>query len=182
MDSKHGHLLLGYWSGLRARQKQLMEDDEDAIFAYLAPYFFVLDVYSPVEPVYWISGRVIRDMLGENPCSKSYYHYWDEGSRPLLRSLLEDSIQTEEPVHLTSFSKPANGQVIEIETVLTPIMIDKDDRSMLLGVSVPTDPARFRGAPDAKHVLKYSGFAYDRLRGKGAVVVQLMQAARSQRL
>jgi hypothetical protein len=173
MDNKQSHLLLGYLDGLDARGKQLCENSEDAVLAYLARYLFVLNADVPDEPVYLASGKIIREILGENPCFKSYYDYWDDRSRSLLRPLLEEAAETDEPAHFTSSLALTDGDAMAIETMLIPVMFRGECNNYLLGISVPDEVGPFGAAPGARQSLKKSGLAYDALRRMRGIVIQL---------
>jgi len=147
MKHKNSHLLVGYWSRLRAGRDVPDQTDIDprAIKRLLA-YAFILDCENPARPVYRLAGTALCERYGFELKSTGFLAHWESRSSLALASLLRQALKTRQPLCLSSVAATADNGMVELETVLTPVSFNGAEPNRFFGmVQVLSDPAPLLG-------------------------------------
>ncbi|HTT84467.1 MAG TPA: PAS domain-containing protein [Rhizomicrobium sp.] len=155
MKHRNCHLLIGYWSRLRAGRDvpDQSEIDPRAIKRMLSQVF-ILDARDAARPFYRLAGTMLCDRFGLELRGTSFFAHWEAQARDRLVLLLRQSLQMKLPVWLSAIGTTANCAMIEMETVLAPL------------TSGPGAPQRFLGIVQFLGDFSQSGgraIAYERL-------------------
>jgi hypothetical protein len=136
MKHRNSHLLIGYWSRLRATRDvpDQSEIDPRALKRMLSQVF-ILDARSPARPIYRLAGTTLCDRFGLELRGTSFFAHWEAQARDRLILLLRQSLQTKQPVWLSAMGVTANCAMIEMETVLAPLTFGAGAPQRFLGIA-----------------------------------------------
>jgi hypothetical protein len=151
MKHKNSHLLVGYWSRLRAGHGVPDQTDIDPrAIKRLLPYVFILDAENPGRPIYRLAGTAICDRFGFELKGTGFLAHWEAQSSLALGSLLRQALELNQPVCLTSIGATADCGMVELETVLLPIKFGEDGPTRFLGmIQILSDISQLHGRPIA---------------------------------
>jgi len=147
MKHRNSHLLVGYWSRLRAgRDVPDQADIDPRSVKRLLPYTFILDFDDGGRPVYRLAGTALCERFGFELKGSGFLAHWEPQSGLTLASLLRQALKTCQPVCLTSVAATAENRMVELETVLAPIGFDGGAPSRFFGlVQMLSDPTPLLG-------------------------------------
>ena len=157
MKHRNSHLLVGYWSRLRAgRDVPDQTDIDPRAVARLLSYTFILDCETPARPLYRLAGTALCERFGFELKGTGFLAHWESRSCLSLSSLLRQSLKLHQPLCLTSIAAIADKDMVELETVLTPISFNGGEPRRFFGlVQTLSDPTPLLG----------NAIAYERLIG-----------------
>jgi hypothetical protein len=136
MKHRNSHLLIGYWSRLRAGRvvPDQSEIDPRAIKRMLSQVF-ILDARDPARPFYRLAGTKLCDRFGLELRGTSFYAHWEAQARDRLVLLLRQSLQMKQPVWLSAIGTTSNCAMMEMETVLAPLAFGAGAPQRFLGIA-----------------------------------------------
>lgn len=157
MKHKNSHLLVGYWSRIRAGRSVPDQIDIDPrAIKRLLSYTFILDCESPARPIYRLAGTALCERFGFEMKGTSFLAHWESRSGLALPPLLRQALKQRQPVCLSSVAVTADNGAVELETVLAPISINEGRPTRFFGlVQMLSNPGPLLG-----HAI-----AYERLVG-----------------
>ena len=163
MKHKNSHLLVGYWSLLRAgRDVPDQSDIDPRAIKRLLSYTFILDCALPSRPVYRLAGTALCERFGFELKGTGFLAHWEAQSGLALASLLRQSLKTRQPLCLTSIAATADNGMVELETVLTPVSFNGDEPTRFFGmVQMLGDPTPLLGRAIAYERLIASQFIHE---------------------
>jgi hypothetical protein len=136
MKHRNSHLLIGYWSRLRAgRDIPDQSDIDPRAIKRMLSQVFILDARDPARPFYRLAGTKLCDRFGLELRGTSFYAHWEAQARDRLVLLLRQSLQTKQPVWLSAIGTTANCAMMEMETVLAPLTIGTSTPQRFLGIA-----------------------------------------------
>jgi hypothetical protein len=161
MKHKNSHLLVGYWSRLRkGREVPDQTDIDPRAIKRLLSYTFILDYEDPARPMYRLAGTALCERFGFELKGTSFLGHWESQSTLSLVSLLRQAMKSRQPVCLSSVAATADGGMVELETILTPVSMNGSEPNRFFGmVQMLSDPAPLLGR----------AIAYERLVGSQLV-------------
>lgn len=161
MKHKNSHLLVGYWSRLRAgRDVPDQADFDPRAIKRLLSYTFILDCENPARPVYRLAGTALCERFGFELKGTSFLGHWESRSGLALSSLLREALKLCQPVCLSSIAATADNGMVELETVLAPVSFNGGEPTRFFGmVQMLSDPTPLLGR----------SIAYERLVGSQLV-------------
>lgn len=147
MKHKNSHLLVGYWSRLRAgRDAPDQTDIDPRAIKRLLSYTFILDCGIPARPVYRLAGTALCERFGFELKGSGFLAHWDSQSSLALAGLLRQSLQLCQPICLSSVAATADNRMVELETVLAPIRFNDAEPKRFFGmVQMLSDPTPLLG-------------------------------------
>ena len=147
MKHKNSHLLVGYWSRLRAGREVPDQIDLDPrAIKRLLSYTFILDCENPARPVYRLAGTALCERFGFELKGTSFLAHWESQSGLSLSPLLRQSLKMMQPVCLSSIAATADNGMVELETVLTPVSFNGGEPTRFFGmVQMLSDPTPLLG-------------------------------------
>ena len=147
MKHKNSHLLVGYWSRLRAgRDVPDQVDIDPRAVKRLLSYTFILDCENPARPIYRLAGTALCERFGFELKGTGFFAHWDAQSGASLSALLRQSLKLRQPVCLSSIAVTAENGMVELETVLTPVSFNGGEPNRFFGmVQMLSDPAPLLG-------------------------------------
>lgn len=147
MKHKNSHLLVGYWSLLRAgRDVPDQADIDPRAIKRLLSYTFILDCEIPSRPVYRLAGTALCERFGFELKGTGFLAHWESQSGLSLASLLRQALKTRQPLCLSSIAATADNGMVELETVLTPISLNGEEPKRFFGmVQMLSDPTPLIG-------------------------------------
>src|SRR5580693_4559008 len=147
MKHKNSHLLVGYWSRLRAgRDVPDQTDIDPRALKRLLSYTFILDCENPARPVYRLAGTSLCERFGFELKGTSFLAHWEAQSGLSLGQLLRQSLKTGQPVCLSSIAATADNGMVELETILTPVSFNGGEATRFFGlVQMLSDPTPLLG-------------------------------------
>ena len=147
MKHKNSHLLVGYWSRLRkGRDVPDQTDIDPRAIKRLLSYTFILDYENPGRPVYRLAGTGLCERFGFELKGTSFLGHWESQSTASLVSLLRQAMKARQPVCLSSIAATADGGMVELETVLTPVSMNGSEPNRFFGmVQMLSDPTPLLG-------------------------------------
>lgn len=147
MKHKNSHLLVGYWSRLRAgRDAPDQTDIDPRAIKRLLSYTFILDCGIPARPVYRLAGTALCERFGFELKGTGFLAHWDSQSSLSLAGLLRQSLRLCQPICLSSVAATADNRMVELETVLAPIRFNHGDPKRFFGmVQMLSDPTPLLG-------------------------------------
>jgi hypothetical protein len=151
MKHKNSHLLVGYWSRLRANGNVPDQTDIDprAIKRMLSQVF-ILDATIPTRPIYRLAGTGLCERFGFELKGTSFLAHWEGGSATSLGSLLKQAMTLQQPVCLSSIGATADCGMVELETILAPISFNGEEPTRFLGITqILSDVTHLGGRPIA---------------------------------
>lgn len=136
MKHRNSHLLIGYWSRLRAGRDvpDQSEIDPRAIKRMLSQVF-ILDARDPARPFYRLAGTKLCDRFGLELRGTSFYAHWEAQAREQLVQLLRQSLEMKQPVWLSGIGTTASCAMMEMETVLAPLTFGASAPQRFLGIA-----------------------------------------------
>ncbi len=136
MKHRNSHLLMGYWSRLRAGRDvpDQSEIDPRAIKRMLSQVF-ILDARDPARPFYRLAGTKLCDRFGLELRGTSFFAHWEAQARDHLVQLLRQSLLMKQPVWLSAIGTTSNSAVIEMETLLAPMTFGAGAAQRFLGIA-----------------------------------------------
>jgi hypothetical protein len=151
MKHKNSHLLVGYWSRLRAgRDVPDQTDIDPRAIKRLLPYVFILDAENPGRPIYRLAGTAMCERFGFELKGTGFFAHWEAQSSMALGSLLQQALSLKQPVCLTSIGATADCGMVELETILLPIKFGDAGPTRFLGmIQVMSDVSQLHGRPIA---------------------------------
>lgn len=149
MKHKNSHLLVGYWSRLRAgRDVPDQTDIDPRAIKRLLPYVFILDAENPGRPIYRLAGTAMCERFGFELKGTGFFAHWEAQSSIALGSLLQQALSLKQPVCLTSIGATADCGMVELETILLPIKFGDAGPTRFLGmIQVMSDVTQIHGRP-----------------------------------
>ncbi|HEX4160010.1 MAG TPA: PAS domain-containing protein [Rhizomicrobium sp.] len=151
MKHRNSHLLIGYWSRLRAGRVVPDQSDIDprAIKRMLSQVF-ILDARDPARPFYRLAGTKLCDRFGLELRGTSFYAHWEAQARDRLVLLLRQSLQMKQPIWLSAIGTTSNCAMMEMETVLAPLTFGPGAPQRFLGIAqFLSDSMQLGGRPIA---------------------------------
>jgi hypothetical protein len=147
MKHKNSHLLVGYWSRLRAGREVPDQNDIDPrALKRLLSYTFILDCENPVRPVYRLAGTALCERFGFELKGTGFLAHWEAQSSLSLSPLLRQALKLRQPVCLSSIAATPDNGMVELETVLTPVSFNGGEPRRFFGlVQMLSDPAPLLG-------------------------------------
>ena len=147
MKHKNSHLLVGYWSRLRAgREVPDQTDIDPRSLKRLLSYTFILDCENPARPVYRLAGTALCERFGFELKSTGFLANWEAQSSLSLAPLLRQALKMRQPVCLSSIAATADNGMVELETVLTPVSFNGGEARRFFGlVQMLSDPTPLLG-------------------------------------
>ncbi len=147
MKHKNSHLLVGYWSRLRAgRDAPDQTDIDPRAIKRLLSYTFILDCENPARPVYRLAGTALCERFGFELKGTGFLAHWDPQSSLSLAALLRQSLALRQPVCLFSVATTADNRMVELEAVLAPIRFHGAEPRRFFGmVQMLSDPTPLLG-------------------------------------
>src|SRR5579863_3969944 len=147
MKHKNSHLLVGYWSRLRAgREIPDQIDIDPRAIKRLLSYTFILDCENPERPLYRLAGTALCERFGFELKGTSFLGHWEAQSGLALSSLLRQALKLRQPACLTSIAVTADNGMAELETILTPVSFNGGEPVRFFGmVQMLSDPAPLLG-------------------------------------
>jgi hypothetical protein len=147
MKHKNSHLLVGYWSRLRAgREVPDQTDINPRSLKRLLSYTFILDCENPVRPVYRLAGTALCERFGFELKGTGFLAHWEAQSSLSLAPLLRQALKLRQPVCLSSIAATADNGMVELETVLTPVSFNGGEPQRFFGlVQMLSDPTPLLG-------------------------------------
>jgi hypothetical protein len=147
MKHKNSHLLVGYWSRLRAGRAVPDQIDIDPrAIKRLLSYTFILDCENPARPIYRLAGTALCERFGFELKGTGFLAHWEAQSGLALASLLKQSLKLRQPVCLSSIAATAENGMVELETVLTPLSFNGGEPKRFFGmVQMLSDPTPLLG-------------------------------------
>ena len=147
MKHKNSHLLVGYWSRLRAgRDVPDQTDIDPRAIKRLLSYTFILDCENPARPVYRLAGTALCERFGFELKGTGFLAHWEAQSGLSLSTLLRQSLRLRQPVCLSSIAATADNGMVELETVLTPVSFNGGEPRRFFGmVQMLSDPTPLLG-------------------------------------
>lgn len=151
MKHKNSHLLVGYWSRLRAgRDVPDQTDIDPRAIKRLLPYVFILDAENPGRPIYRLAGTAMCERFGFELKGTGFFAHWEAQSSMALASLLQQALNLKQPVCLTSIGATADCGMVELETILLPIKFGDTGPTRFLGmIQIMSDLTLLHGRPVA---------------------------------
>lgn len=151
MKHKNSHLLVGYWSRLRAgRDVPDQTEIDPRSIKRLLPYVFILDAENPNRPIYRLAGTAICERFGFELKGTGFFAHWESQSSMALGSLLQQALNLKQPVCLTSIGASADCGMVELETILLPIKFGENGPTRFLGmIQILSDVTHLHGRPIA---------------------------------
>jgi hypothetical protein len=151
MKHKNSHLLVGYWSRLRAgRDVPDQTDIDPRSIKRLLPFVFILDAENPNRPIYRLAGTAMCERFGFELKGTGFLAHWEAQSSMALGSLLQQALHLKQPVCLTSIGATADCGMVELETVLLPIKFGENGPTRFLGmIQILSDMSQLHGRPIA---------------------------------
>ena len=136
MKHRNSHLLIGYWSRLRAGRDvpDQSEIDPRAIKRMLSQVF-ILDGRDPARPFYRLAGTKLCERFGLELRGTSFYAHWEAQARDRLVLLLRQSLQMRQPLWLSAIGTTSNCAMLEMETVLAPLTFGAGASQRFLGIT-----------------------------------------------
>jgi hypothetical protein len=151
MKHRNSHLLVGYWSRIRAGRDVPDQTDVDprAIKRMLSQ-LFILESTDPARASFRLAGTWLCDRFGFELRGTSFLGTWEAQSRSPLVSLLRQSLLAKQPVCVSSIGSSADNMMVEMETVLAPLSFGGAGPTRFMGmVQLVGDSAAFAGRPIA---------------------------------
>ena len=147
MKHKNSHLLVGYWSRLRAgREVPDQTDIDPRSLKRLLSYTFILDCENPARPVYRLAGTALCERFGFELKGTGFLGHWEAQSALSLQPLLKQALKLRQPVCLSSIAATPDNGMVELETVLTPVSFNGGDAKRFFGlVQMLSDPTPLLG-------------------------------------
>jgi hypothetical protein len=147
MKHKNSHLLVGYWSRLRAgRDVPDQTDIDPRAISRLLSYTFILDCENPGRPVYRLAGTALCERFGFELKGTGFLAHWESRSSLSLASLLRQALKTHQPLCLSSIAATADNGMVELETILTPVSFNGGEANRFFGlVQMLSDPTPLLG-------------------------------------
>ena len=147
MKHKNSHLLVGYWSRLRAgRDVPDQTDIDPRAIKRLLSYTFILDCENPARPIYRLAGTALCERFGFELKGTGFLAHWESQSGLALASLLRQALKLRQPVCLSSIAATADNGMVELETILTPVSFNGGEPTRFFGlVQMLSDPTPLLG-------------------------------------
>ena len=147
MKHKNSHLLVGYWSRLRAgREVPDQIDIDPRAIKRLLSYTFILDCENPARPIYRLAGTALCERFGFELKGTGFLGHWEAQSSLSLAALLRQSLKLRQPLCLSSVAATAENGMVELETVLTPMSFNGGEPTRFFGmVQMLSDPTPLLG-------------------------------------
>lgn len=147
MKHKNSHLLVGYWSRLRAgRDVPDQIDIDPRSIKRLLSYTFILDCENPVRPIYRLAGTALCERFGFELKGTGFLAHWEAQSGLSLTALLRQALKLRQPVCLSSIAATTESGMVELETILTPITFSGGEPTRFFGmVQMLSDPTPLLG-------------------------------------
>lgn len=147
MKHKNSHLLVGYWSRLRAgRDVPDQIDIDPRSIKRLLSYAFILDCENPARPIYRLAGTALCERFGFELKGTGFLAHWEAQSSLSLAMLLKQSLKLRQPICLSSIAATVENGMVELETVLTPISFNGAAPNRFFGmVQMLSDPTPLLG-------------------------------------
>jgi hypothetical protein len=147
MKHKNSHLLVGYWSRLRAgRDVPDQTDIDPRAIKRLLSYTFILDCENPARPIYRLAGTSLCERFGFELKGTGFLAHWESQSGLALASLLRQSLKLRQPLCLSSIAATADNGMVELETTLTPVSFNGGEATRFFGlVQMLSDPTPLLG-------------------------------------
>ncbi|HEY4274340.1 MAG TPA: PAS domain-containing protein, partial [Rhizomicrobium sp.] len=147
MKHKNSHLLVGYWSRLRAGRAVPDQIDIDPrAIKRLLSYTFILDCENPARPSYRLAGTALCERFGYELKGTGFLGHWEAQSSQSLASLLRQSLKLSQPICLSSIATTAENGMVELETILAPMTFQGSEPTRFFGmVQMLSDPAPLLG-------------------------------------
>ena len=147
MKHKNSHLLVGYWSRLRAgRDVPDQSDIDPRDIKRLLAYTFILDCENPARPTYRLAGTSLCERFGIELKGTGFLAHWESRSSLALASLLRQALKSRQPLCLSSIAATADSGMVELETVLTPVSGNGGEPTRFFGlVQTLSDPTPLLG-------------------------------------
>ncbi|HEY3777358.1 MAG TPA: PAS domain-containing protein [Rhizomicrobium sp.] len=164
MKHRNSHLLVGYWSRLRAgRNVPDQADIDPRALKRMLPHVFILDARNCERPIYRLAGTALCDRFGLELRGTSFFDHWEtEGREPLAR-LLARALRTSQPIWLSAIGTTKKCAVAEVETVLAPLASGVGAPQRFLGIAhLLGDLTQLAGRPIVSERLIDSGTAGER--------------------
>ena len=142
MKHRNSHLLVGYWSRIRAGRPvpDQTEIDPKAI-KRLLPFTFIVNCEHPSRPYYRLAGTGLCERFGAELKGTGFLAFWDSSSATAIAALLRQSLCLRQPVCLFSMATTEAGFIAELETVVTPVSFNGGEPRRLFGlVQLLSDP------------------------------------------
>jgi hypothetical protein len=135
MKHKNSHLLVGYWSRLRrGRDVPDQTDIDPRAVKRMLSYVFILDAADADRPLYRLAGTSLCERYGRELKGTNFLAHWEGQSRTVLSSLLRQSMQTKQPVCISSIAATADCGMVELETVIAPITFGPGTPTRFVGL------------------------------------------------
>jgi hypothetical protein len=136
MKHRNSHLLVGYWSRLRAGREAPDQSliDPRAIKRML-PHVFILDASDCAHPTYRLAGTLLCDRFGFELKGTSFLAHWEAQSRETLVPLLHKSLASRHPVCVSAVGTAADCAMVEVETILAPLTFGAGVPSRFIGIA-----------------------------------------------
>jgi hypothetical protein len=136
MKHRNSHLLIGYWSRLRAgRDVPDQTDIDPRAIKRMLSQIFILDARDAARPFYRLAGTKLCDRFGLELRGTSFYAHWEAQARDRLVLLLRQSLQMKQPLWLSAIGTTANCAMMEMETVLAPLTSGAGAPQRFLGIA-----------------------------------------------
>ena len=147
MKHKNSHLLVGYWSRLRAgRDVPDQADIDPRAISRLLSYTFILDCENPGRPIYRLAGTALCERFGFELKGTGFLAHWESRSSLSLASLLRQALKAHQPLCLSSIAATAGNGMVELETILTPVSFNGGEANRFFGmVQMLSDPTPLLG-------------------------------------
>ncbi|HEY3637727.1 MAG TPA: PAS domain-containing protein [Rhizomicrobium sp.] len=136
MKHRNSHLLIGYWSRLRAGRAVPDQSDIDPrALKRMLSQVFILDARDPTRPFYRLAGTTLCDRFGFELRGTNFFAHWEAQARDRLISLLGQSLKAKQPVWLSAIGTTSHCAMAEMETVLAPLTFGAGAPQRFLGIA-----------------------------------------------
>jgi hypothetical protein len=136
MKHRNSHLLVGYWSRLRAgRDAPDQAEIDPRALKRILPHVFILDSTSCARPDYRLAGTALCDRFGRELRGTGFLAHWETGAHEPLVRLLARALRTAQPVWLSALGTTSRCAVVEMETVLVPLTYGAGAPQRFLGIT-----------------------------------------------
>lgn len=136
MKHRNCHLLVGYWSRLRAgREVPDQADIDPRALKRMLPQLFILEAGDCAWPAYRLAGTTLCDRFGRELRGTGFLSHWEREAREPLIRLLRRSLRSSQPVRLSGIGSTARCAIVEMETVLAPLSCGTGAAQRFLGIT-----------------------------------------------
>lgn len=145
MKHRNSHLLVGYWSRLRrGRPVPDQSEIDPRALKRMLPSLLILDASEVTRPLYRLAGTQLCERHGAELRGTNFLAGWEVRSRRALSEFMCQSLQTHQPLCLSSLGTGPRAGVVEMEILLAPLSFGGSAATRFIGmVQILGDSAAF---------------------------------------